>query len=278
MFPHLQTSGSLAATVDQDAASSSRMGCPRRVPHLLSRKQSPSHLPPRLRSGRSARLRCPRDRASRAPVSRLRPDAESFPLAVPDPRRAHLQRDERAQRPLFAPIQPALRTRSASLPESFPSSAADVAGPTSLDGSLHRQKPGRSRPLRGPGRPFLDEPQGYRPYRPGATLPCGFQSARVLRRHARTSRRSLSRLRWRRLGEHRCLTPGFQRRRDQRGSLGPQETRLAALEESLALVAGDDRVEQPLLGARVVEVVVDDVVAERCPRHRARLERLDRVP
>ena len=37
----------------------------------------------------------------------------------------------------------------------------------------------------------------------------------------------------------------------------------AALEVALALVAGDGAVEELLLGARVVEVVVDDLVAER---------------
>src|SRR3954464_14498196 len=51
----------------------------------------------------------------------------------------------------------------------------------------------------------------------------------------------------------------------------------ATLEQPLALVAGDDLVEQPLLRARVVEVVVDDVVAERAPRERSLLERRDRL-
>src|SRR5262245_38046586 len=48
---------------------------------------------------------------------------------------------------------------------------------------------------------------------------------------------------------------------------------LATLEHPLALVAGDDLVEEPLLRARVVQVVVDDLVAERGARHRSRLER-----
>src|SRR3954452_12583301 len=52
---------------------------------------------------------------------------------------------------------------------------------------------------------------------------------------------------------------------------------LPTLEQSLALVAGDDAVEELLLGARVVEVVVDDVVAERRPRDLALLERGDRL-
>src|SRR3954452_5304560 len=52
---------------------------------------------------------------------------------------------------------------------------------------------------------------------------------------------------------------------------------LATLEEPLALVARHDRVEEALLGARVVEVVVDYVVSERRARHGAVLECLDRL-
>src|SRR5687767_4371730 len=58
---------------------------------------------------------------------------------------------------------------------------------------------------------------------------------------------------------------------------GRTATSLPALEEPLALVAGDDLVEEALLGARVVQVVVDDVVAERRARHRPLLERRDRL-
>src|SRR5256714_8504517 len=47
---------------------------------------------------------------------------------------------------------------------------------------------------------------------------------------------------------------------------------LATLEHPLALVARDDLVEEPLLDARVVEVVVDHVVSERGARERPLLE------
>ena len=53
---------------------------------------------------------------------------------------------------------------------------------------------------------------------------------------------------------------------------------LAALEEPLPLVARDDLVKEPLLGTRVVQVVVDDLVAECLARHGTRLERLDCLP
>src|SRR5207247_9852097 len=53
---------------------------------------------------------------------------------------------------------------------------------------------------------------------------------------------------------------------------------LPTLEEPLPLVGGHDLVEKRLLGPRVVAVVVDDVLAERLPRHLAVLEALDRVP
>ncbi len=52
---------------------------------------------------------------------------------------------------------------------------------------------------------------------------------------------------------------------------------LATFEESLPLVAGDDAIEQLLLGAPVVQVVVDDVVAERGSRKRS-LPRVPRSP
>src|ERR687885_1148379 len=52
---------------------------------------------------------------------------------------------------------------------------------------------------------------------------------------------------------------------------------IATLEQPLALVARHHLVEEPLLGARVVEVVVDDVVSERTPRDQASLERGDRL-
>src|SRR5437762_14318099 len=53
---------------------------------------------------------------------------------------------------------------------------------------------------------------------------------------------------------------------------------LPTLEEALALVVGHDLVEQRLLGAGVVEVVVDHVVAERGAGHRPPLEVADRLP
>src|SRR5262249_3615416 len=52
----------------------------------------------------------------------------------------------------------------------------------------------------------------------------------------------------------------------------------ATLEHPLALVTGDDLVEEPLLRPCVVEVVVDDLVAEDPVRHRPALERRDRIP
>src|SRR5262245_12037053 len=51
----------------------------------------------------------------------------------------------------------------------------------------------------------------------------------------------------------------------------------AAFEVPLALPVGHVLVEERLLGARIVEVVVDDLVAERRARHRAFLQRRDRV-
>src|SRR5215211_1723210 len=50
-------------------------------------------------------------------------------------------------------------------------------------------------------------------------------------------------------------------------------TGLATLEQALALVAGHDLIVEPLLGAGEVQVVVDDVVAERAARDRPLLER-----
>src|SRR5918992_1519679 len=50
-------------------------------------------------------------------------------------------------------------------------------------------------------------------------------------------------------------------------------TGLPTLEEPFALVAGDDTVEDCLLRSCVVQVVVDDVIAERSTRDRSRLER-----
>src|SRR5262249_33776814 len=50
-----------------------------------------------------------------------------------------------------------------------------------------------------------------------------------------------------------------------------------ALEEPLPLVARHRLVEQALLGPRVVEVVVDDVVAERLAGHAGALELVDRL-
>ena len=51
----------------------------------------------------------------------------------------------------------------------------------------------------------------------------------------------------------------------------------ATLEEPLPLVARDRAVEELLLGARVVEVVVDHLVAEGRPRHAPRFQRRDRL-
>src|SRR5436309_10016330 len=52
---------------------------------------------------------------------------------------------------------------------------------------------------------------------------------------------------------------------------------LPTLEQPLPLIAGNYLVEQGLLGARVVQVVVDDVVAERLAGHPALLEARDGV-
>src|SRR5439155_17944932 len=49
----------------------------------------------------------------------------------------------------------------------------------------------------------------------------------------------------------------------------------ASFEEPLAFVVRDDLVEQRLLGARVVQVMVDHVVAERLARHRPALQQPD---
>src|SRR5829696_4993135 len=49
------------------------------------------------------------------------------------------------------------------------------------------------------------------------------------------------------------------------------------LEHALALVARDDLVEHSLLRPRVIQIVIDDLVAERGPCDRALLERLDRL-
>src|ERR1051326_6494029 len=54
-------------------------------------------------------------------------------------------------------------------------------------------------------------------------------------------------------------------------------TGLATLEHPLPLVARHGLVEQLLLGARVVEVMVDDLVAEQRARNRALLEARDRL-
>src|SRR3954471_12538199 len=52
---------------------------------------------------------------------------------------------------------------------------------------------------------------------------------------------------------------------------------LATLEHPLALIGRHDRVEEPLLGASVVQVVIDDLVAEQMARERPVLEPVDRV-
>src|SRR4051812_27798538 len=57
----------------------------------------------------------------------------------------------------------------------------------------------------------------------------------------------------------------------------PTTGRSATLEEALPLPAGDDLVEDALLGAPVVEVVLDDIVTEASARDRARVERGDRL-
>src|SRR5262249_46670776 len=53
--------------------------------------------------------------------------------------------------------------------------------------------------------------------------------------------------------------------------------RSATLEEPLSLVARDNAVEQLLFGASVVEIVLDDVVAERGTSDRPALKRPDRL-
>src|SRR5919198_3540893 len=52
---------------------------------------------------------------------------------------------------------------------------------------------------------------------------------------------------------------------------------LTTLEKSLPLVAGHRLIEQPLFSSGVVEVVVDDLVAERRPCHGRALELVDRL-
>src|SRR5205823_7579772 len=52
---------------------------------------------------------------------------------------------------------------------------------------------------------------------------------------------------------------------------------LATLEHPLALVVGHDGVEQLLLGARVVHVMVDHLVAEQRARDRPAFEPIDRL-
>ena len=64
------------------------------------------------------------------------------------------------------------------------------------------------------------------------------------------------------------------RSRAKRGRICGGE-HLAAFEVPHALPVGDDLVEEGLLGVRVVQVVVDDLVAERTARHRPDLERED---
>ena len=61
------------------------------------------------------------------------------------------------------------------------------------------------------------------------------------------------------------------------GEADGRDRPLAAFIHALALVAGDRLVEEALLRARVVQVVVDDVVAEGGARHRPLLERRDRL-
>src|SRR5579863_5245132 len=53
---------------------------------------------------------------------------------------------------------------------------------------------------------------------------------------------------------------------------------LATLEHPLPLVARHRLVEQLLLGARVVQIVIDHLVAEELPRDRALFEARDRLP
>src|ERR1700704_521560 len=52
-------------------------------------------------------------------------------------------------------------------------------------------------------------------------------------------------------------------------------TGLATLEHPLPFVGGHDLVEEPLLRTRVVQIVIDDLVAEQRPRNRPALESRD---
>src|SRR6266550_1677184 len=54
-------------------------------------------------------------------------------------------------------------------------------------------------------------------------------------------------------------------------------TGLTTFEQALPFPAGDDLIEEPLLGAAVVQVVVDDLVAERGARNVPLFERRDRL-
>src|ERR1700730_1906774 len=54
-------------------------------------------------------------------------------------------------------------------------------------------------------------------------------------------------------------------------------TGLATLEHPLALVGCHDLIEEALLGARVVQIVIDDLVAKQLARHRPGLETSDRL-
>src|SRR5918992_6167065 len=58
---------------------------------------------------------------------------------------------------------------------------------------------------------------------------------------------------------------------------GRLATTLAALEHAAPLVVGDHLIEQPLLGAPVVQVVRPHVLAERLLCERARLPEVDRL-
>ena len=54
-------------------------------------------------------------------------------------------------------------------------------------------------------------------------------------------------------------------------------TGLPSLEQPLPFLARDGLIEQPLFDSRVVQVVIDDLVAECRARHRPLLERVDRL-
>src|SRR5712672_3563019 len=54
-------------------------------------------------------------------------------------------------------------------------------------------------------------------------------------------------------------------------------TGLATLEHPLPLVGRHDLVIEPLLGARVIQIVIDDLVTEQRARHRSVLESRGRV-